>query len=712
MGGWPMPLWPAWRLQESHQKTAVESGSSLQSVLASARIISSAGDLDEARRKLSSWPDLLNGRKIPAGELRQIIAVALLLHDQALALHLLGTFYPAPRHIGFDIGDHDHSVMIMQTAPRSVMFSVSKSLFAHDHGEILLQRFVDIYPLLSFYIGSPWIEEGTVAINLGDAGHAPGLTFCDWRPGYFLIPDSMFMDAYAYKGIREHFAQRPIPWEQRSSVAFWRGTTTGQATDPQVGWRSLPRIRLCEIAADNPDLVDAGITKVIQINSPDANDWIANAGLLRPHVPPESFQQYKYQIDIDGNTTSWPGLFIKLLSGSVVLKVPPRDGLEQWYYDRLKPWGNFIPLEPDMSDLPSKVRWLRQNDRAARTIAEAGLRLAEDLTYEKEIGRAAPTIAAAIRNASRRPVLDLTFAVEGTGVAHLREGWLPPERDGVATAGFQSRVDLPRPCGIGGFVLGIEVSPATPNLSQRITVCLDGEVLEQQYISARKTIYVPLSRRMLCDKPVVAVTLLHPDAAAAASALSPADTRILGIRLHRIFALGSERGETTQDPEMLEVLLELRGLDDPKRQQDLNGPLAFFPKSSLSPIYTCHKTLAYADVQTGCLLHGPADCVPHNLFLAASNDVASIIRLTDRGHARIVRVKPEGTVADEVDRAALNPEGYADRFEVVRGGEAADNRMGLMAAGVLMCAEESGNFRLSRRSLGTWELFESPRDSP
>ena len=209
-------------------------------------------------------------------------------------------------------------------------------------------------------------------------------------------------------------AEHYVPWEQRSPVAFWRGTTTGMVTDPQLGWRSLPRIKLCQLAALHADLMEVGLTNVVQIEDPDAASWIAEAGLLRPFVPPESFQEYKYQIDIDGNTTSWPGLFMKLLSRSVVLKVPPRAGLEQWYYDRLKPWVNFIPLYADISDLPDKVRWLRQNDEAARSIGEAGFRLAEELTYDREITRAAPVVAAAVKDAACASVLELDFPCAAT----------------------------------------------------------------------------------------------------------------------------------------------------------------------------------------------------------------------------------------------------------------------------------------------------------
>ena len=54
---------------------------------------------------------------------------------------------------------------------------------------------------------------------------------------------------------------------------------------------------------------------------------------MRPYVPMTDFNKYKYQIDIDGNTNAWPGLFQKLLTGSPVLKVASPYGFRQWLYE-------------------------------------------------------------------------------------------------------------------------------------------------------------------------------------------------------------------------------------------------------------------------------------------------------------------------------------------------------------------------------------------
>jgi hypothetical protein len=67
----------------------------------------------------------------------------------------------------------------------------------------------------------------------------------------------------------------------------------------------------------------------------------------------EALIQARGIIDIDGNANSWDGLFWKLLSNSVVLKVESNNS--QWYYSQLKPWHHFVPVKADLSDLVEKV---------------------------------------------------------------------------------------------------------------------------------------------------------------------------------------------------------------------------------------------------------------------------------------------------------------------------------------------------------------------
>ena len=291
-----------------------------------------------------------------------------------------------------DTSDAPAEVVQFQVQGMEMRFKFSRALFDLPTSHISLSRWCAIFGLFDAFMKSSSRIDGSVTVNLGDRGSQPGLAFCDNRKGYYLIPDAHYMAQQQDNDVRQDFRSQSIPWEDRTAVAFWRGSTTGNAIDPALGWRSLPRVRLCEIASESPEIIDAGITDVAQIYSAAAHDELKARNLLRARVKPSIYQRYRYQIDIDGNTNSWDGFFMRLLTGSAVLKVASRDNFEQWYYNRLKPWVNFVPVDAEMSDLIEKVTWLRANDDKARRIGEAGRDLAETLMQPEELGRAARSL--------------------------------------------------------------------------------------------------------------------------------------------------------------------------------------------------------------------------------------------------------------------------------------------------------------------------------
>ncbi len=304
---WPAPVWSASTLENCRHLAA--EGPDDAFTLTRIRLLAASGDLGGARQQLAEIRTMQNGRPFGNGTLRQLVPVALLIHDHLAVRDFLAEMFATTTRIDFALAEASHpGVVLMRVEPRSATFIVSRALFKADRGEVSLQRLTDAYPILAHYLKSPLRSDGTVAINLADVGETPGLAFCDYRPGYFMIPNSIFMDCNGYRDIRQHFRTHVVPWEQRSPTAFWRGVTTGVPLDPNLGWRSLPRVRLCEIGAGHLDLIDAGITKVVQIGDPDAEPWIQGAGLMRPHVPAESFQQvqvsnrYRRQHDVMAGT--------------------------------------------------------------------------------------------------------------------------------------------------------------------------------------------------------------------------------------------------------------------------------------------------------------------------------------------------------------------------------------------------------------------------
>ncbi len=126
-------------------------------------------------------------------------------------------------------------------------------------------------------------------------------------------------------------------------------------------------------------------------------DQLLAAGLMKSRVPWKQLNRYRFHIDIDGHANSYAGLFRKLLSGGLVLKVASPECYRQWYYDSLKPWENYVPVRSDLNDLLETVSYCRKHDRVARRIARNGQRLARSLTYETELADAISSVKSAFR---------------------------------------------------------------------------------------------------------------------------------------------------------------------------------------------------------------------------------------------------------------------------------------------------------------------------
>jgi hypothetical protein len=77
---------------------------------------------------------------------------------------------------------------------------------------------------------------------------------------------------------------------------------------------------------------------------------------------------YKYILDIDGWSNTWDATIWKLYSGSILFKV--KSTWQQWYYDELKEWEHYVPINNDFSDLNEKIEWCKLNDDKCKQIAK------------------------------------------------------------------------------------------------------------------------------------------------------------------------------------------------------------------------------------------------------------------------------------------------------------------------------------------------------
>jgi hypothetical protein len=276
---------------------------------------------------------------------------------------------------------------------RESRLNVSPRVPLVDRVAYIAARLEALLPLIVAYHQAGAPLRGTVNLNVEDYSDSAGLSLCSARDDAFLIPDTDFLRTMGYAEFREA-QMRDLPaWSSRLPLGFWRGSSTGLIW--RVGsWRELPRLRLCEIGKARPDLIDAGISSIVQIEHFAAE--IEAAGLMRPPVPASEWGRYRYQIDVDGNSNAWAGFFQRLLTGSPVLKVASPFGFQQWFYHRLVPWRHYVPVAADLSDLAEKIEWLNAHERVAELIGQQGRDLAETITYSSELPLAVLSVAAAI----------------------------------------------------------------------------------------------------------------------------------------------------------------------------------------------------------------------------------------------------------------------------------------------------------------------------
>ena len=108
----------------------------------------------------------------------------------------------------------------------------------------------------------------------------------------------------------------------------------------------MPRARLCEIAKRaSAGTFDVGLVDIFDVSEADAAALRAR-DILKDRVRRKELHRFRYHIDIDGHANSWAGLFLKLLSGGVVLKVASPNNYRQWYYDGSSHGKSSCPCAP------------------------------------------------------------------------------------------------------------------------------------------------------------------------------------------------------------------------------------------------------------------------------------------------------------------------------------------------------------------------------
>ena len=152
---------------------------------------------------------------------------------------------------------------------------------------------------------------------------------------------------------------KKVPWENRKSVVFWRGGSSGFD-------RPTVRARVVEELNNHPN-TDVKITRW--------GNWESGQNIPESHFGDRcdlnKHFEHKYIMIIDGNCIASNHQWV-FGSGSVPIMVTHPEN-DYWFKKFLKPMVNYVPVKYDLSDLKEKIDWLVENDAEAKQIAENAL---------------------------------------------------------------------------------------------------------------------------------------------------------------------------------------------------------------------------------------------------------------------------------------------------------------------------------------------------
>ena len=229
---------------------------------------------------------------------------------------------------------------------------------------------------------------GKILVSLLDgapgdiSSHVPLLSFTKMNSDAhsLLIPDPYFLDNVGYA---ENFASidrdlLEIRRDQRLAVAYWRGASTGLPTLGLGTWKANPRVRLCMQAMQMPELLDARISRVVQVEDQSIVNEAEFKSILTEWEPLSRNLLYRFGIDIDGNSCAW-GLLQKMYMDLSIVKV--RSRWMQWYYPLLEDGKHLLYVDSELVGLKDALLRLRADAAFADNIAANARSLVRELNY-------------------------------------------------------------------------------------------------------------------------------------------------------------------------------------------------------------------------------------------------------------------------------------------------------------------------------------------
>ena len=165
-------------------------------------------------------------------------------------------------------------------------------------------------------------------------------------------------------------------WSKKKDVAVFRGMASGCGITIDTN----KRLKVADLAVDNPDVLDAGITnwnakiKKTATGMMDVIDEKAfRFGLATPKSRKE-MSEYKYLVHIEGHSAAFRMCY-ELSLNSVMLFV--KGKYEVWCNQFLKDGVHYIAIKEDLSDLVDKIKWCKKHDAECKKIADNAMKFYE-----------------------------------------------------------------------------------------------------------------------------------------------------------------------------------------------------------------------------------------------------------------------------------------------------------------------------------------------
>ena len=177
-----------------------------------------------------------------------------------------------------------------------------------------------------------------------------------------LIPD----DPFSGNLTRLAFDVQEHPWEEKIPKAYFRGATTGGLYTAE-SYLEMPRAQLALLSQKHSDLLDAGFSLLAepQFDESFIEDF-KKEFTLYPRDPESRILDYRYALDVDGNTNGWARPRYILSSNTLCIK--HKSPFEQWFYPILESGTHFVEVERNFSDLIEKISWLESNPEKTKEI--------------------------------------------------------------------------------------------------------------------------------------------------------------------------------------------------------------------------------------------------------------------------------------------------------------------------------------------------------